>query len=260
MKLFWKILLLLFIQIQMLFAGNIHIKKHSTAEGLSHKTIRSIYRDKEGFLWIGTTNGLSRFDGYNFKNFNLYDPKSQTLGSNIIQGITENKDGILFIATNSGLKYFDKYEEIFHSINLLDEDSGLISDLTIDSEDNIWVCHNSLGLFKIIKQNNTYISQHIAINKLLGFTKPFYIWKVCYFENEIWISSSNGLLKYDILNNNAIQIHYENEPAYCTSLRPGKEHEIILSVRDFGVYLINTKNSQYSIIEKNNFINRKLQL
>ena len=45
------------------------VKRFSVDPGLADRNINSLARDKQGFLWIGTCNGLSRFDGYSFLNF-----------------------------------------------------------------------------------------------------------------------------------------------------------------------------------------------
>ena len=48
---------------------NYYIKTFTTENGLSYNAIRSITQDKTGFLWIATWDGLSRYDGYEFKNY-----------------------------------------------------------------------------------------------------------------------------------------------------------------------------------------------
>ena len=44
-------------------------KQLSTTEGLSNNSIRSIYRDNRGFLWVGTESGLNKYDGYSFQQY-----------------------------------------------------------------------------------------------------------------------------------------------------------------------------------------------
>jgi ligand-binding sensor domain-containing protein len=52
-----------------LSAQNFNIKSYTTNEGLAHNNIRAMVRDSAGFLWIAIWDGLSRFDGHEFKNY-----------------------------------------------------------------------------------------------------------------------------------------------------------------------------------------------
>ena len=58
-------------------AIHIPIQQISTDNGLSHTTVLSIYRDEFGFVWIGTTDGLNRFDGHSVTTFR-YDSEDDT--------------------------------------------------------------------------------------------------------------------------------------------------------------------------------------
>src|SRR5947209_17940127 len=70
-------------------------------EGLSQINVTCIKQDKRGFMWIGTRDGLNKYDGYKFTIYK-YDPKdSNTISNNFIQDIIEDKDGNLWIATLS---------------------------------------------------------------------------------------------------------------------------------------------------------------
>ena len=62
-----------------------------------------ITKDQDGFLWIGTANGLNRFDGISFKIFRNDPNSEQTIPGNYIAGTTLDKKGYLWIATNYGL-------------------------------------------------------------------------------------------------------------------------------------------------------------
>ena len=57
----------------------------TTSDGLSHNTVLSFCQDKEGFLWIGTMNGLNRYDGINFKEFRYYPRRYSISVNNILE-------------------------------------------------------------------------------------------------------------------------------------------------------------------------------
>src|SRR5678815_3595588 len=82
---------------------NFSFEQFTTDNGLSHESVISITKDVDGFLWIGTANGLNRFDGISFKIFRSEPNNEQSIPANYIAGITLDKKGYLWVATNNGL-------------------------------------------------------------------------------------------------------------------------------------------------------------
>ncbi len=74
----------------------------STVNGLSDNIITCIYQDKKGFLWIGTANGLNKYDGLANKTFFAKEGDPNSLSGNIIIDILEDNDGVFWIATRDG--------------------------------------------------------------------------------------------------------------------------------------------------------------
>ncbi|MBX7152178.1 hypothetical protein K1X84_11085 [bacterium] len=82
-------------------------------EGLSQNTILCMFKDSEGFIWIGTQHGLNRYDGYQFRVF-LSDPSDSTSISNdYISAIYEDQYGLIWVCTDYGLCSFDRNTEKF---------------------------------------------------------------------------------------------------------------------------------------------------
>ncbi|HZM90697.1 MAG TPA: two-component regulator propeller domain-containing protein [Blastocatellia bacterium] len=79
-------------------AEQLPIRTYTIADGLAHSAVVSIYQDHKGFLWFGTYEGLSRFDGYGFVNYDRRDGLPHVL----INHITEDRQGRLWVATNGG--------------------------------------------------------------------------------------------------------------------------------------------------------------
>jgi ligand-binding sensor domain-containing protein/signal transduction histidine kinase len=99
---FWLSLLLLATGLDVR-AERLAIKAYTTDDGLAHNDVRRIVRDSRGFLWFCTAEGLSRFDGYTFRNFGL----EQGLPHASINDLIETADGHFWIATGGGLVRFD---------------------------------------------------------------------------------------------------------------------------------------------------------
>src|SRR4051812_32301376 len=77
----------------------LYFKKLNTENGLSNNRVKCILQDKRGFIWIGTEDGLNRFDGTNFVIFRHQPSNPAGISGNIISDLLEDKDGILWIAT-----------------------------------------------------------------------------------------------------------------------------------------------------------------
>ena len=85
----------------------------SIREGLSSNYVTSITQDHEGFIWVGTTNGLNRFDGYRFKQYFHSAKDSSTLINNQVQTLYCDSHGQLWICTEDGVSCFIPSENRF---------------------------------------------------------------------------------------------------------------------------------------------------
>jgi len=84
-------------------------------EGLSDNNIHSFYQDTRGYLWMGTNEGLNRFDGFIFKKFYSNNRKN-SLPSNIVNYVLEHKPGFLLISTSNGLTIFNSLTNSFEPV------------------------------------------------------------------------------------------------------------------------------------------------
>jgi signal transduction histidine kinase/ligand-binding sensor domain-containing protein len=79
-------------------AQQLAIRRYDVSDGLAHNTVIAIHQDKQGYIWFGAFEGLSRFDGYRFVNYGVADG----LGHVMINDISEDRQGRLWVATNGG--------------------------------------------------------------------------------------------------------------------------------------------------------------
>ncbi len=80
-----------------------HFRNYNVADGLAQADVISLYQDSEGYLWVGSFGGLSRFDGLEFRTFSTEDG----LPSNTVRAISEDAEGRLWVGTGEGLAVFD---------------------------------------------------------------------------------------------------------------------------------------------------------
>jgi diguanylate cyclase (GGDEF)-like protein/PAS domain S-box-containing protein len=93
------------------FDIELNYDSYSVAEGLSQSIVTSIVEDNEGFVWIGTLNGLNRFDGTDFKHF--FADNNSGLPSSFIRSLLIDQQGRLLVGTDSGLAVYDNSKESF---------------------------------------------------------------------------------------------------------------------------------------------------
>jgi len=160
------------------------LKYLSTSEGLSDNQITCTLRDKMGFLWIGTKDGLNRFDGREFYVFKNDPDDSSSLCGNSIKCLEIDGDSLLWIGTtNKGFCCYDYKTGKFKSYNKnnLELHSERINDLAYDKYKNqLWVAQNHSGLQvfdlknKIIDGNKKLISDNTYYDVELKDSVPYF--------------------------------------------------------------------------------------
>lgn len=152
-------ILALFLSLSIFFltarAEKLPFKIYNVADGLAHNNILSIYQDRKGFLWFGTFEGMSLFDGYSFINYG----ESDGLPNSFINYVTDDRQGRLWVATNGGgiARLIDNpgknYKTKFVSFKirktnkLPDSFANKVNKLLFDTKGNLW-CLTDWGLYR----------------------------------------------------------------------------------------------------------------
>lgn len=116
---------------------------YTTEQGLSYNGVTALAKDRRGFLWVGTFNGLNRFDGVQFKQYR-YTGRPQDLPGNYIMhnGLTADHLGYLWVATTRGLCRFDPVREQGVMVPLpkqpVPQDNQLVSGVSFDRAGQGW--------------------------------------------------------------------------------------------------------------------------
>jgi ligand-binding sensor domain-containing protein/two-component sensor histidine kinase len=143
----------------------LYFQKLTTENGLSHNKINCILQDKRGFVWIGTDDGLNRYDGNKFIIFRNRPSDSSSLTGNIIADILEDHDGVLWIATlDGGLARYDyrlaprlQFKQFRHSdIDSLSIPVNIINALLEDSRGHLWLASSGFGLLRFDKKRQRF--------------------------------------------------------------------------------------------------------
>ena len=113
-------------------------------DGLPNNQVQCIFQDSKGWMWIGTSQGLTRFDGYNYRSFLPNESDSVSLKGNLVRVIKEDKKGNLLVGTeNGGLNIFDREKEIFSQPFMnypdLHYQEVSVNDIVNDDAGNYWI-------------------------------------------------------------------------------------------------------------------------
>lgn len=128
----------------------LHLDIH---KGLSHNEVNCIFKDKKGFMWIGTMSGLNRYDGYKFKIFKHDLRDTTTINDDYIANILEGPGEKLWIQTRTGFNVYDPLTETFNrNIQPLLTAIGVkdisLKDIRKDKKGNYWFLSELSGLYK----------------------------------------------------------------------------------------------------------------
>lgn len=171
---------------------------------LSDDRIHAICEDMSGFIWIGTENGLNRYDGYNFYQFFHDDSDSLSLMSNYVRSLYTDKDGTLWIGTNRGLQYLRPSERRFNTIPFPSGRNGYIRKISQLSDGRIWIVSQGNGIYWIDPDDPVQMHAVVSINTNQS-TGGIFRTLAEDQEGTIWVGTTEGVLLYDPKTDNVTE-------------------------------------------------------
>jgi ligand-binding sensor domain-containing protein len=177
---------------------DLFFERFYSKNGLPDDRIRSIFQDHNGFLWIGTMNGVARYDGYTFKNY--YKTRlPNSISGNWAYAICEDSNNNIWIGTREGLNKFDKEKSTFESFvnnknNSKTINSNVINALQFDKRGLLWIgTPQGLNRFnpttKSFKRFNSY-PFNTNVCSIISSKGDF-----------IWIATRDGVVHYNTKTN-----------------------------------------------------------
>ena len=151
-----------------------HFNKETN--GLSYDSVRDIFQDSRGYVWIGTYKGLSRYDGKRFKN---YDRDDLGVTSDFINVIKEDLDGNLWIGTDNGVVIYNYAEDKFIRLSSMVGSSVKVPDDRIfaierNSAGVMWISSRDNGLYSYTPTTGEFIyhplSKQTPVNNIYRIT------------------------------------------------------------------------------------------
>jgi len=131
-----------------------------TEDGATVGAVNAIYQDHEGYIWLGGTDGLARYDGYAFEVFHNLPADATSISNNAVWAIAEDGAGDLWAATDGGLNRFDRATKRFARFQHADGQRGSLVNNTVrslgrDGAGTLWVGTYG-GLARLNRDRNSF--------------------------------------------------------------------------------------------------------
>ncbi len=181
------------------YSRQLSFSGYSISEGLSQSVVNCIFQDSKGYIWLGTQNGLNRFDGYSFVKYKFNPDDSTSISNNWIYAVAEDKNGNLWIGTKGGInRYIRKerrFERIQYSIPWDIDIKKYVYD--IKSARNGAILINTPPVLSVCNPDNMSFEHYLSPLKHDGSVKDYNIPLLEDKDGMIWAGSTRGLACFD---------------------------------------------------------------
>ncbi|MDJ0838987.1 MAG: two-component regulator propeller domain-containing protein [Acidobacteriota bacterium] len=184
---------------------NIAFRRYSGLEGLSQGNVEAIVQGSQGFLWLGTREGLNRFDGYDFKVFLHDSERPDSISSNYISALAVDREGALWVGTRgAGL---NRMEPSF---------AGRFQSFRHAFDDPVSLSNNEVNCLLVTRDGDLWVGTRGGLNRMdpkrPGKFEAFlyrsgnprglgYNWVKCLYQDQqelLWVGTfGGGLYRWD---------------------------------------------------------------
>jgi signal transduction histidine kinase/ligand-binding sensor domain-containing protein len=193
-------------------------KQLNMDEGLSQSTVLGIHQDHNGFIWMGTFDGLNKYDGKTVKNYLAQNNNPYTISNNSVYDICQDyKNNIYFSTDGGGVNIYNPVSEQFTVLNSESPDNAILNNHTTRlcamSDSSIWISmRNGIAVYNTVTGRVKNYS--INTGKPLGLPE-FEPTRVIEDKSKmVWIGSrGGGLIKY-LPEKDGFRVFYNNEDPY----------------------------------------------
>lgn len=207
------------------------LTSYTTTEGLAHNSVYSICQDQTGFIWVSTFEGVSRFDGYEFKNYYAnpdLDPISLPYFL-VDKLVTDRSNNLLAFSCNKPIAFYNRALDRFEKLSINGNLNVNINDVLIDHKGNTWL----VGLNEIYYRNN-----------LIGNFKSFKV-----LDEKDLPFQLNAQTSITIDNKGVVWLFRKNSDGYSIYKAVGKNDSVLRMVSTGVLSMNNFKSFQLRNLE-----------
>jgi len=201
-KYLWFSIILFNVQVIFAQKPNVKFETITSTEGLSHNSVSAIIQDSYGYMWFGTGNGLSRYDGYEFITYKHQPNDHQSISHNVINDIALGPDGVIWAATKNGVSALNVRNGVFKnyirdSINIFRQEVQDFHEIYVDIKGTVWI-GSSLGVIYSLQPENAEVKSYEFTSEKIEFRSIQEI-KEAVVGNDtmLLVTDSNGLMVFD---------------------------------------------------------------
>lgn len=227
----------------------LNFDNYTQREGLASDIAEGAIKDKRGFLWILTRNGLSRYDGLNFKNY-IYNPTDiNGIRGQRLYAVVADSTGRIWISMETGVCYYDEVHDNFHYIYLKEDNGRWVSMPLWADGRSIWFAAQGIGLMKYDWITKRLSSTQLSERKTNHFLTLFKDQK-----GAIWVGTiHSGVFRYFPKTNTYIQYQHEDptveysEKNYINSITEDNQGRMWLGSDGGGVQSLDVQKGTFSL-------------
>ena len=175
----------------------LRFKHIATEHGLSASAVTCIIKDRDGYMWFGTYDGLNKFDGYEFQVYRNASNAPGSISSNAVLAMYEDRKGRLWLGTQTGLDIFDRATDSFAHLRNASGVTLTVVDIEETAAGEILFLASDHILSARLEDSTCVLYQP---DKLLPYLRPYSGLRRLMLDREglLWvIMEANGLVAFD---------------------------------------------------------------
>lgn len=219
-------------------ADAVHFRTYSTPQGLSQATARAIAQDRDGFIWVGTQDGLNRFDGYGFKVYKHDRTDPASLTHNHVWALLADPDGSLWIGTQAG--GLNRYDPVLDRFTAYESAAGpdstasrLVTALARDRDGRIWVANGGGRLQWVDRSRERLVDTPLGEYASLRMVRAM----LQASDGAMWVGTYQGLFRTDADARTMVEYRADaDQPLDVSALAQTPNGELWVGTTESGLY------------------------
>lgn len=221
------------------YTENRYFRTISVEQGLSQSTVFVTAQDQQGFIWVGTQDGLNRYDGQTFTIFRPSMKEKNSLFSNYIRSLYADKQGLLWIGGNKGISSYNYKTEQFNNYPLpVKPGEWFISSIITAPDNQLWITSNTGEIYYYNSSDNQFVSFRYRVNG-----SPFgSVQQLLFINQNLFLATNKGL--YKVNTNTGMADMLPQAGAIRINALLQKGHYLWMGSESNGLFCMNLRNNE----------------
>ncbi len=263
--LFVIVALVLFPSIVFTQSMQVNFRQLTSSDGLSQNRVFDITQDQDGFIWIGTEDGLNRYDGYNFEVFKTIPGDSNSLADNFSTVLLVTKDETLWSGGNfGGLSRYNAQNNNFNSYSHVHSDPYSLADnyiisLSENENGNLWIGTNNNGFDYMIVNEEKFIHMQNMLPKNYPLERDEISFVYEDGLSHLWVGGGNKVHYFKISYNDLgipqlqpIVVRNQKFRNYVNAIEESNGNQIWIGTKGEGLWKFDRENLSFNKVQFEN--------